>query len=306
IPHLQECIFSGGESFLSKTYRDIWKDILRVNPNCRISVNTNGTVLTDEIKALMEAGNFFLNISIDSVNKTTYEKIRRGASFDQVMKNLDYFIDYSRRKDTILSMPVCPLTSNYKELPDIVAFCNSHGMFLEFVHVFNALNVNLQYASKAVLEDAYQVCSNVNIVPNDQVSEHNVNMLIDLCNKIQLWIREKTFREIFIDNLKPNESKYHKSMQKIETKVKTYLHQQKNNDEANAGFVLWKQKKDKLFDQLPNFMHDDFFYQSIVSMKPHILYNYIISMPLDELKISLQSFAKRIISDIGSSHTLKP
>ncbi|MDA3819014.1 MAG: radical SAM protein [Candidatus Delongbacteria bacterium] len=301
IPHLQECIFSGGESFLSKTYRDIWRDIIRVNPDCRISVNTNGTVLNDEIKALMEAGIFFLNVSIDSVNKTTYEQIRKGASFEQVMENLSYFLDYSKRKNTILSMPVCPLTLNYKELPDIVEFCNSRGIFLEFVHVFNALNVNLQYAKKEVLEEAYGICSDAQFVVRDQASEHNVNMLKALSEKIRFWIREKEFRESFLSEITLDGNSFIKAMQDFETKIKNYLYATYDRNEAETRYIKWKQKKDDLFKQLPDYLHAAIFYRPMFEIKTSVWYQYVSTMPLDELKVLIQSFGERVISDVGSS-----
>ncbi len=301
IPHLQECIFSGGESFLSKTYRDIWRDIIRVNPGCRISVNTNGTVLNEEIIALMEAGNFFLNISIDSVKKSTYEQIRKGASFEQLMKNLEYFIDYSKRKNTILSMPVCPLTLNHKEFPDIVRFCNAHGMFLEFVHVFNALDVNLQFAQKETLEEAYNICSNAHFEVEDRVSEHNIKMLEGLCNDLALWIRAKAFKEKFLSEIKPDKDKFNNAMEGIESKIKVYLDAHFNSDEAESRFNDWKNQKDKIFAELPDYFYDERIFDPVFALKTPVWYQYVSTMPMDEMIDFLKSFSERVISHLGSS-----
>ncbi|MGM0650856.1 MAG: radical SAM protein, partial [Bacteroidota bacterium] len=259
------------------------------------------TIVNNDIKALMEAGNFFLNVSIDSMNKTTYEQIRKGASFEQVMKNLNYFMDYSKRKNTILSMPVCPLTLNYKELPDIVKFCNSHGIFLDFVHVFNALDVNLQYAKKEVLEEAYSICSKAQFDVRDQASEHNVNMLKALSEKIRLWIREKEFREVFLSDINPDETSFSKAMQNFDNKIKNYLYANYDRNEAETRYVLWKEKKDDLFRQLPDYLHADVFSRPFFEINTPVWYQYVSGMPMDELKILLQSFAERIISDVGSS-----
>ncbi len=41
IPYLQEAVFAGGEPFLIPLYYNIWEDIIRINPTCKISIVTN-------------------------------------------------------------------------------------------------------------------------------------------------------------------------------------------------------------------------------------------------------------------------
>ena len=73
---------------------------LYINPSVKISVTSNSTVLNDRIKKILEKLRFNFTISIDSVNKETYEKIRKNASFEETFYNFDYYLEYTKRKKT--------------------------------------------------------------------------------------------------------------------------------------------------------------------------------------------------------------
>ena len=91
LKNINEAHFSGGEPFLVNSYKDIWQFLAKNNPNCKIIVQTNGTILNKEIESIMESGNFHVNISIDSITPGKYEEIRVNASLDKVLQNLNYF-----------------------------------------------------------------------------------------------------------------------------------------------------------------------------------------------------------------------
>ncbi len=97
-PHLCEIDLYSGEPFIQKdTYRLI--DIMSsINPKCQWTISTNlNWKLTDYIKEKLdqiEVKNII--VSIDSLQKSTFESIRKGASFDQVMSTLDDLISYDK------------------------------------------------------------------------------------------------------------------------------------------------------------------------------------------------------------------
>ncbi len=136
IPHLTRAFFIGGEPFLIGVFYSLWEAMVEATPEARLIVQTNGTVLNDRIRALIERGNFCFNISIDSIRKETFENIRVGANFERTMANLEYFADYARRKGTFVNLTVCPIQQNWKEIPEIVDFAMKHGISLYFNTVF--------------------------------------------------------------------------------------------------------------------------------------------------------------------------
>ncbi len=126
IPFINEARFSGGEPFLSELYFKIWESIIQKNPQCKIVVQTNGTILNPKVRDIMERGNFNINLSIDSFQKDTYEKIRRGGSFDIILKNISYFKEYCLGQSRFWGMTSCAMIENSAEFSDIINNWNLH------------------------------------------------------------------------------------------------------------------------------------------------------------------------------------
>jgi len=135
IPHLKEAAFTGGEVFLIKIYYDIWDAIIEINPDIRISITTNGTILNSRVKEYLEKLDFNITISLDSVYKENFEQIRRFSDFDKFIQNFEYFVDYTRRKKTLFTVKICPMRQNSHELPDIIRYLNSKNVSFLFNNV---------------------------------------------------------------------------------------------------------------------------------------------------------------------------
>ena len=89
IPFLELITWQGGEVFLSDSFKSLFEKA-RLNKNLKQIIITNA-LLIDEgwAEKLVLSNNVDLTISIDSVNKKTYEYIRRGAKFEGLIKNLN-------------------------------------------------------------------------------------------------------------------------------------------------------------------------------------------------------------------------
>lgn len=125
-------------------YLKIWERILAINPSVRMHITTNGTFLNNRIKNLLEGLRAGIILSIDSVNKETYSKIRVNGNFDKVMENLEYLLDYTRRKKTFISMAACPIIYNWRELPEMLNFCLERNIALYFNVVFTPQELSLK------------------------------------------------------------------------------------------------------------------------------------------------------------------
>jgi len=124
IPHLDQTKFYGGEPFLINIYFDIWRRIIDIKPGIKILVHTNATILNDRVKDLLDQGTFEINVSIDSLKRRNFERIRAGADFRQVMGNLRYFYEHSRKRGTFFGICPTPTRMNWHEVPKLVKFCN--------------------------------------------------------------------------------------------------------------------------------------------------------------------------------------
>ncbi|HLP50939.1 MAG TPA: twitch domain-containing radical SAM protein [Chitinophagales bacterium] len=200
IPHLTDAKFLGGEPFMIDIYLSIWERIRKINPKIRLHITTNGTFLNNRIKDLLEGLHAGIILSIDSVNKDTYKKIRVNGNFEKVMENLEYFKDYTRRKKTFLSMAACPITYNWHELPEMLEFCIKENITLYFNAVFSPQSLSLREQSVAYLAN---VIANLEKypVPVSQKHTHSPEQLSiraykDFINLLKGWLKEKQGREI--------------------------------------------------------------------------------------------------------------
>ncbi len=134
-------------------YLKIWERILKINPNIRMHITTNGTFLNNRIKDLLEGLHAGIILSIDSVEKETYKKIRVNGNYEKVMENLVYFMDYTKRKKTFISMAACPMTNNWRELPQMLEFCLEREIALYFNVVFTPFDLTLRELSVEGLEE---------------------------------------------------------------------------------------------------------------------------------------------------------
>ncbi len=195
IPHLTDAKFLGGEPFMIDIYLQIWERILKINPKIRMHITTNGTFLNSRTKTLLEGLNAGIILSIDSVEKETYKKIRINGNYDKVMENLEYFIDYTRRKRTFISMAACPMTNNWQELPQMLEFCLEKNIALYFNVVFTPFELSLRDLSHEKLQevitflDAYKLpaLSGNGQSPRDL----SINAYADFLMQLKGWLHDK-------------------------------------------------------------------------------------------------------------------
>ena len=192
IPHLTEARFLGGEPFLIKTYYRIWDRIIQLNPDIVVCITTNGTVLNERVKGVLERLRAHIIVSIDSLEKESYERIRVGASYDRVMENLGYFRDYTRRKKTDITLAVCPMQDNWRELPHILEYCNEGGIRVFFNTVINLEEASLITMKKDELGDVVEYLGSVGLSEDGEVGRYNNANYLGLIQQIMSY-RDKAF-----------------------------------------------------------------------------------------------------------------
>lgn len=153
LPYVVEADFMGGEPFLIPAYQMLWERIARVNPKMELCILTNATILDDKIKSLLERINCLMHVSIDSMYKETYESIRKGASFDEVMANCMYYLELMQKKGLPYTWRYCPMRQNWKEIPETVRFCNEKGITLMYNQVDSPVNFSLHTLPHAELKE---------------------------------------------------------------------------------------------------------------------------------------------------------
>lgn len=136
IPNLKEARFSGGEPFMSEIYFKIWEILIEKNPQCKIFIQTNGTLLNSRIKSLLKDGNFNINVSLDALDSELYSKIRKNANIDKVLSNIEYFTEYSRTYNRKFGITVCAMKDNISEWINLVDYSNKQYAYIWFSEVY--------------------------------------------------------------------------------------------------------------------------------------------------------------------------
>jgi MoaA/NifB/PqqE/SkfB family radical SAM enzyme len=274
IPNLKVAKFLGGEPFLINIYYEIWDLIFQYNPNCRINLQTNGTVFNDKVKSYLAKGNFYIGISIDSLQKDTYESIRKNAKFETVLSNIEEFIKISKKKNNYVNISVCPMQQNWKELPDLVEFCNKKKVFIYFNTVYTDGFAISQFEEEKLLEivSFYKIAK---FGKTGIIGKQNINFFHNLTNQIESWYNEKALKAL------PDKKRHSYSTEKLK---KDLIAKISHNIEALAVF-------ENIFSQFDKeFMISDNDLKNLQSTKPEDIILSIQNESIDELREKVNRF----------------
>jgi sulfatase maturation enzyme AslB (radical SAM superfamily) len=132
VRYLYQFIWHGGEPYLIKRFRQFVDDFrTEDNPNLAFGFTSNGTMLTaNEFGKLQKFPRINASISMDSFNKETFEKIRKGADYDKVLGNVLRAIATYDAPDRVFSVGMIVCKSNFLELPENLKFAIEHDIGL--------------------------------------------------------------------------------------------------------------------------------------------------------------------------------
>ncbi|MBR4582983.1 MAG: radical SAM protein [Bacteroidales bacterium] len=272
---MQEIVFLGGEPFLNSLYYDIWEDMIAINPKCKISVVTNGTILNDRIKSLLERGNFKINLSFDAIIKETYEAIRINAKFEETMANMKYFGDTLARQGKRLNIPICPLKINRFEIPDLIRFCNGNGYSINICEMNEAFNISMDYMSSNELKETKDFYLSQKFHAKDENTKTNIANFNDLIRRIDQWIERRIESENYIENFdlgKDKMEEYKKILfKKMITGLKSIGY---NEEEANALGTATQKRIDNTLSAMPDYFNSNHLYKKMATFPSNILALY--------------------------------
>ncbi|MDD4236133.1 MAG: radical SAM protein [Bacteroidales bacterium] len=282
IPGLQKAVFAGGEPFLIPLYYDIWEDIIRINPTCVISVITNGTVLNDKVKEILDRGNFNIVLSFDAAKKETYENIRINASYEETIFNMEYFDNYLKLKGKRLHIPICPLKENRFEIPDIVRFCNQRQYSMNFVTVTSSFSHAMWALNSDELIQLKDYYLTQNFELKDENSKINIMEFDDLVSRIDIWIKEANLRENFKSKFDLSQSNVKELKRKFFVNIYKCLSDLYSGSEYREKKQLIQNNFSEALMELPDYFESNHFYAVLNKISPlaiiNILLNFHVSM----------------------------
>lgn len=200
IPYLENSHFLGGEPFMIPIYVEIWERMIQINSNIRISVQTNGTILTARIKTLMEKITFEIAVSIDSIREENYQLIRKNGNFAQLMENIQYFRSYCRERNTNFHISYCPMVQNWEELPEVIAFANQLDSAVFFNTVSFPQECALSFLPSEKLSEIIAQLSTSQLPEGTHIEKHNKKTYSDLLQQLKHWLAQVRTKEDFANN----------------------------------------------------------------------------------------------------------
>lgn len=231
VPHVKHAHFLGGEPFMISIYHDIWEMFSALNPQARLSIQTNATIISRRVKDILEKGRFEIAISIDSINKATYEQIRKNGKFERVIENINYLIDYCKRKNTNISISYCPMTCNVSEIPDVINWCNDKNLPLFFNTVTYPSDLSLRSLSSHDLKAYCDNWTSIRFPSKNPVHDSNISAFKGLINHLEQWLKEKD-----------NTDERPKNYEQFKDGLKRYIELNNYANESNNLFDLIMQK----------------------------------------------------------------
>ena len=120
--------YGGGDPFASLLYKKTF-ELFTKNTNVNFNLMTNGLLIKNNLQYINDIFNrIHFTISIDAAKKETYEKIRRGGNWDQLLENLDYLRSNNKRAAAVFVIQI----DNFKEIPAFINFCKEYSMTPSF------------------------------------------------------------------------------------------------------------------------------------------------------------------------------
>jgi MoaA/NifB/PqqE/SkfB family radical SAM enzyme len=109
-------------------------DMVRVakEAGCEVGFSTNGTLLDSSLaEKLVSLGQDWISFSVDAALAETYERIRQGAQFETVMRNIETLRDIKiihRSKLPKMMLVIVMMQENFRELPIYVELAHKLGV----------------------------------------------------------------------------------------------------------------------------------------------------------------------------------
>lgn len=193
--NLKEISFTGGEPFLIEIYFKIWDKIIKVNPDIKISITTNGTILNKKVKGYLDKLDFNITLSLDSINKENFEAIRVNSNLETILDNLQYFQDYTKQKGTSINVKICPMRQNWKDIPDLIDYLNQKNITAIFNNVLFPPNCTLWNLNASELQNIIMFLKEKNFNSNTKIQKENIDRYNNLIKQIENWKDQAAIRE---------------------------------------------------------------------------------------------------------------
>ena len=127
LPYISCISWQGGEVFVVDYFFELLSRITRKYPHIEHKITTNGLLLDEKTSVLLAENNVDIMFSIDSLEKSNYESIRKKGNFEKLLKNLDFIgKEYDKRNNVKFCLNTVVMKRNMDELVRFPDFCGKY------------------------------------------------------------------------------------------------------------------------------------------------------------------------------------
>jgi len=131
-PYLSTFRIGGGEVFLISGFEELVAEVSASVTRPIISISTNGTLIDEAwAEKIVRIPFQEVTVSIDGATPETYARLRRGASLNKVLTNVQRIQDFKGRFNSSLpdvNFFFLVMRSNYREIPLFLQIAEEHGI----------------------------------------------------------------------------------------------------------------------------------------------------------------------------------
>ncbi|OGI26947.1 MAG: molybdenum cofactor biosynthesis protein MoeA [Candidatus Melainabacteria bacterium RIFOXYA12_FULL_32_12] len=132
---------TGGEPLIKRDIETLVKKISLIDGIRQLCMTTNGTLLSQKIKVLKEAGLNSINISLDTLNPEKYKKITRGGNIQNTLDGIEAALD----EGFLLKLNMVVLKGiNDDEIESMKEFCYENYISLQLINHFSLNSTKLE------------------------------------------------------------------------------------------------------------------------------------------------------------------
>jgi MoaA/NifB/PqqE/SkfB family radical SAM enzyme len=161
LPYLSSLSAVGGEPLVSREYREFITQFQPAQyPDCRFKMVTNGLLLHRGFHDLIPGRFEEVIVSVDGATKETYERIRKGASWEILQNNLLKLVCHPRRDYNVI-VAFTIMRSNYHELPLMFSMIRELGINLLIAPVFLRFSDGEQFQTEEEIKILLEILEDI-------------------------------------------------------------------------------------------------------------------------------------------------
>jgi sulfatase maturation enzyme AslB (radical SAM superfamily) len=209
LPGVRELFLTGnGDPFARSDTRELMLNLdSSLYPDLKINLLTNGLLLPKYWERIRHLNFGCLNISCDAGTKETYEKIRLGGRWQDLIKAFE-IISGARDRFSYIMINMTVMRDNYREIPAFVELASRYGFGVGINRVRGKWGEQNFFASadKKVLDELRSVITEAQAMAKSLNVHFNSSSFDDIMAGQALPVKER-YQQLAIDLLR---SIYHK------------------------------------------------------------------------------------------------